>query len=599
MKKINSHDDPCLQFEETIVKSEISNVEYGFLKEHMNVCELCEMEYRFSKELSNNPIPPMDDISKRTIINSLVEKVDIYSNENQIRGDEDRDPIQTMDQLHEFMDNILSSDELLWDSDEPALLKKSSWKIPLAVAATIMVAISGFLFVLMMKKSEMESSLVGKGKLVMVSGKTISGTGQNMVAGSLVAVGSKLNIQGEGTVLFLPKSTHVLLGKKSVSDVSIISKSNVKLNLSKGRLFASVDRKSGDPIFTVGTPYGDIVVTGTLFSVEVKNGNTFVSVLRGSVKIVQKGKSDVFVVRGRSFHFGENDTINMDNKERKLSLEGAALLNVFKDSPTSELVVKSLPSGAELFVEGVYLGKTPVTSLFISGNRKIVVSKDGYSPVKNHLNLKKNEKMAFLIHLKRLQSPVKVDVDVNAPKVVENTSEKRHDIIKVENDKKTKKTVRVRTIKKVVPKEVKLPLPTESKNSSTVEVLPKDKTPLSLLKKARKWRASKNWKKAALAYRLLLKHFPKSGYASMSRISLGILLLDHLGKPAASLKLFSAYLKASGGNGILAQEAAWGEIRALKSLGKIAREKRALKAFLKRWPNALQSTQAKHRLSKI
>jgi outer membrane protein assembly factor BamD (BamD/ComL family) len=69
-------------------------------------------------------------------------------------------------------------------------------------------------------------------------------------------------------------------------------------------------------------------------------------------------------------------------------------------------------------------------------------------------------------------------------------------------------------------------------------------------------------------------------------MSLAQLELDR-NKPKAALRLFRAYRKRGGP---LAEDAAYGEIRALRALGRSTEATRAANAFARRYPNSPYGT---------
>lgn len=123
-------------------------------------------------------------------------------------------------------------------------------------------------------------------------------------------------------------------------------------------------------------------------------------------------------------------------------------------------------------------------------------------------------------------------------------------------------------------------------------------SPRELLARARKHRAARQWRGAAEAYRELLLRYPRTAAARASRVALGMLLLEHLGQPAAALSLFTVYLSSTR-RGVLATEAAYGRIRALRRLGRRTAERSALREFLKYYPGALQAPLVKRRLKAL
>jgi hypothetical protein len=103
-------------------------------------------------------------------------------------------------------------------------------------------------------------------------------------------------------------------------------------------------------------------------------------------------------------------------------------------------------------------------------------------------------------------------------------------------------------------------------------------------------------KEAAKAYRRLIGEHPASAEAHTARVALGQLELASLSNPAAALAQFSEYLRRGGP---LEQEARYGQVRALAALGRAVEERRAIEAFLAKYPKAMQSAALKDRLKTL
>lgn len=99
-----------------------------------------------------------------------------------------------------------------------------------------------------------------------------------------------------------------------------------------------------------------------------------------------------------------------------------------------------------------------------------------------------------------------------------------------------------------------------------------------LLREAQEARAAGQRKRAAERYRRLVTLHPKSVEARSALVSLGQLELDELQQPRAALRHFEKYLRHPGP---LAEEAAYGRIRALRSLGRREAELDAIDQFLR------------------
>jgi ferric-dicitrate binding protein FerR (iron transport regulator) len=117
-----------------------------------------------------------------------------------------------------------------------------------------------------------------------------------------------------------------------------------------------------------------------------------------------------------------------------------------------------------------------------------------------------------------------------------------------------------------------------------------------LLSRAREQRASGSMKDAAKAYRRLIGEHPGSAEAHTARVALGQLELSSLSNAAAALAQFTEYLRRGGP---LEQEARYGQVRALAALGRAAEERRAIEAFLAKYPKAMQSAALKDRLKTL
>jgi hypothetical protein len=115
-----------------------------------------------------------------------------------------------------------------------------------------------------------------------------------------------------------------------------------------------------------------------------------------------------------------------------------------------------------------------------------------------------------------------------------------------------------------------------------------------LLTRARSLRASGHALEASQAYRHLISAWPRSPEARVGLISLGELELSELSEPAAALRDFSAYSKASGS---LDPEARYGRIRALGRLGRHAQELSEARDFVRDYPSSPQASDLRARLS--
>lgn len=104
-----------------------------------------------------------------------------------------------------------------------------------------------------------------------------------------------------------------------------------------------------------------------------------------------------------------------------------------------------------------------------------------------------------------------------------------------------------------------------------------------LLRLARSKRRSGDADGALASYEKILRRHPKSATARIAAVSVGQLRLSK-GDARGALQAFRRYL--DGGAGALSEDAAYGEIRALRALGRTAEAKRATSEFLTRYPES-------------
>lgn len=104
-----------------------------------------------------------------------------------------------------------------------------------------------------------------------------------------------------------------------------------------------------------------------------------------------------------------------------------------------------------------------------------------------------------------------------------------------------------------------------------------------LLQQARQQRSDKQFKAAARTYEQFLQAYPKSKKVPATLVSLAQLYQGPLSDPARALRHFDRYLQRGGP---LAEEAHYGKIRALRSLGRTGKANTEIEAFLSSYPNS-------------
>jgi len=115
--------------------------------------------------------------------------------------------------------------------------------------------------------------------------------------------------------------------------------------------------------------------------------------------------------------------------------------------------------------------------------------------------------------------------------------------------------------------------------------------PSDQLQRARALRSQGRFIEAAEVYRAVHVASPGSASGRAALVSLGALSLSALSDPPGALLAFSDYL--AGGPGALTKEAEFGQIRALRALGRSAEADAAMDAYVLRYPAAPESVARK------
>jgi hypothetical protein len=123
-----------------------------------------------------------------------------------------------------------------------------------------------------------------------------------------------------------------------------------------------------------------------------------------------------------------------------------------------------------------------------------------------------------------------------------------------------------------------VPAPVEHKASAS-----------DMLTHARDLRGAGHRRQAARAYEQLLKAHAKSPEAHAAAITLGNLELE-LNRPRAALRAFDRYLRKGGA---MAEEAAYGRVRALERLGNEDKTASAAASFLKKYPQSVYASKVR------
>ena len=126
---------------------------------------------------------------------------------------------------------------------------------------------------------------------------------------------------------------------------------------------------------------------------------------------------------------------------------------------------------------------------------------------------------------------------------------------------------------------------------------PESATPGELLHQALDLRAHARFAEAAQVYRKLEALHPGSPEARAALVSLGDLQLSRLHDATGALRSFDSYLAS--GDRTLEQEAEYGRIRALRTLGRAVQERDAIEHLLLGYPSGVHAEPMRARLQSL
>jgi len=370
-------------------------------------------------------------------------------------------------------------------------------------------------------------------------------------------------------VLRLPCGATVLLAGKTRLRLARAGLTEVALR--RGALLALVDPQRPGARFAVVTKHGRVEVKGTVFQVTTDPTGSHAAVLRGRVQVNGTNRPPVQVLAGQQVVVGAERATALSPATSQQLWQQVRLLDLLQTDRPATLVVTSRPVGAQVMVDGVTLGNTPLVVSLRPGHRRLELSAKGYGAVREHVLLKALHKTSRDFELKPAKLTV-LDPSSTAGRGPRGSGAP------------AAPASDVRSLSK-------------KSNHGTPATPPQDLR-RALLNRAQLLRAARDWWGAAGAYRELIRRYPSTAEAATALVSLGVLQLRHLGQPAEALRAFQRYLKGRR-RGALAREAAYGRILALRALGRRAPEIQALRAFLKRYPRALRAGKVKRRLEKI
>ncbi|MBW2276143.1 MAG: PEGA domain-containing protein [Deltaproteobacteria bacterium] len=517
-----------------------SRAERDLLESHLAECATCRAEavlvHGMRIDDQDGPAPELDDLAQRRWITGALERAE--------EAEDERPPTSA---VHSEGTRRV----------RPAFYVMAGLAVAAAVALALAVGLFGGLDEQTSPRDDApvlaEAALEPlDGRLVLASGEVIVSGGEQR-ADEAVGVGTRIDA-GKGTaVIDFDRTVALVFDNGGRARVASADRSALRIELEQGRVVGEVDPGREGPRLVISTKAGDVVVTGTVFSVQVQGDRVDVRVFRGSVRVEEPGRDERSVRLGQAFALGTNRVEGIGDEEQIEVRSLLRAIDLLGGDSAAMLVVDSIPSGASVRVDDVLLGRTPLRARLRAGNRHMDVALDGRQSVRELVRL------AADAETHRAYELAEVEPEIAA--AAQGTGAKGS---------------------------------ADADTAAPVERA----TPAELLLTAQGFRSGGDSKGAAAAYEDLATRFPASAEGRAALVSAGTINLERLGRPSRALLCFDRYL-ASVKQGTLAQEAALGRAQAFKAMGDQQREAAAIEAFLMRFPGAIQAARAQRRLEEL
>ena len=371
------------------------------------------------------------------------------------------------------------------------------------------------------------------GRLLLASGGARVGAAAAQ-AGQAIANGERIGTDNGLACLAIASSMTVCLDAMSAATVSLADPKQTIVYLEKGRMMVRLDPQPVGRTFLVRTAQAEVQAVGTRFSVGISDdGLTQVRLHEGKVAV--RAANHVASDLAAPVQARVGDDIRVAPMPATASRDDEMLsdLSALPRAATSAIArLASVPAGADVLIENVAMGKTPLSTV-LAADAHVRVAMAGYLPVSEWISLADGATIERTFTLSALAPPVKQpDLAAHAHRGALSRS------------------------------------------------------PSYLLATAQALRARGAYDTCAQTYRRLCAEFPGSEESKVSMISLGELELGKRNRPVAALESFSAYLRVGGA---LEREARFGRIRALRALGRDGQADAEGTTFLRDYPTSIQA----------
>ena len=354
-------------------------------------------------------------------------------------------------------------------------------------------------------------------------------------AGQRVLQGERLSTGSGRACVGIANSVDVCLDGASAALLAQSDAKQILVYLEKGTLMARLDRQPAGRRFLVRTAGAEVQAVGTRFSVHLADdGKTRVRLHEGRLAVRAASRISTDLAAPVQASIAQDIRVApispVATSEDKLLGD---LVEVARSESGASLLITSTPDGADVFVDNVAMGKTPL-SMVLATAAHVRVSLQGYEPISEWIAVGDQPRIERAFTLTALAAA---------------------------------------------------PASSFAKPSSVRDAA-RHVSPDQLLAKAQSLRGRGQYKACAHLYRRLWSEFPGSEEARVSMISLGELELVNTKNAVAALDAFDAYLHLGGP---LEREARFGKIRALRALDRRGEADAETARFLRDYPTGMQA----------
>lgn len=402
---------------------------------------------------------------------------------------------------------------------------------------------------------------------VTLEGASAQGSPRSDAYGRLLQPDQVVRVDEGHACFVLDPGISVCLDGNSRLRIGQLDGGRRRFQLIEGQVALSLDHQPRGFDVTVEAAGVESTAVGTSFLVRRTGERVEMNVLEGAVK-VQTGAAGEHHVHAHQSLVVEGSKFKSTTLTRTQEAPAWAVIDVrrlWQEHAAATLHVSGGREGAEVWLDGQFIGRTPLTTLVPSGRRQVVVRDEHQELLSREGNFHSGRRTSFTVFDVAAPAPHAPSTSAPAPS----------------------------TTPALGP-----PTPTtgaspESKRSAapTSKAQPAERPPFSaaaLLHQAQRLLRAKRFSEATQRYQELLLAHPKSSEARTGLVTLAQLQLEQARDPKSALQLLQTYL--AGGEGAVAPEARYLRIRALDALGFVQRELEAIADFLARHPNSLHAS---------